>query len=470
MSNDSKTLIVFAWAMEIVGVTGGVINSSYTTFGENPPETFLGYFPAIPMVALAVAELGRVPLASVVYSKHKLIQIVAISGILALGYLAVENWTFGFERIVELRLKPVNSAAQDLARAEADLNGLQLQRDQLAAASKEKRGELGKSLAIWDESIGRNTAQLSQEAKSHQENLAQIREACRLIRERCMAPRSQAEDARYSNEIARISTELTNQRSERNKIQSELQGLTKTDAERVSELEKQLNFAAGVAKEHRQALRLAADGNQVYRLAASWYGVAVTDVTPQQFANARLVFATFSSIAVALAGTVAALVYYARSRIQGTQSDWATLIKPLIRARRAYYARKRKPVVRELVGPERVVFREGPPPPVVVEKEVTRFVDRIVLIPRFGIRFPMYVNKLFSGGPSDKESEDLGPNVTAFSKRGAGYGTTVGCFPPSSLLRFQGLCAERCGCGYRYEHPSCYLWDFFVLAPYAGSG
>jgi len=90
-----------------------------------------------------------------------------------------------------------------------------------------------------------------------------------------------------------------------------------------------------------------------------------------------------------------------------------------IRARRAYYARKRKPVVRELVGPERVVFREGPPPPIVVEKEVTRFVDRIVLIPRFGIRFPMYVNRLFSGRPKDNESEDMGPNVTAFSKRGA---------------------------------------------------
>jgi len=114
MSNTSTPLIIFAWAMEIVGVAGGVINSTYTTFGEDMPNTIAGYVPAVPMVALAVAELGRVPLASIIYHRHKLIQVVAILGIAGLGYLAVENWTFGFERIVELRLKPVSAASREL--------------------------------------------------------------------------------------------------------------------------------------------------------------------------------------------------------------------------------------------------------------------------------------------------------------------------------------------------------------------
>lgn len=69
--------------------------------------------PAVPMVALAVAELGRVPLASVIFHKHKFMQGTAIVGIVALGYLAAENWTFGFERIVDLRLKSVNTAARE---------------------------------------------------------------------------------------------------------------------------------------------------------------------------------------------------------------------------------------------------------------------------------------------------------------------------------------------------------------------
>jgi hypothetical protein len=147
------------------------------------------------------------------------------------------------------------------------------------------------------------------------------------------------------------------------------------------------------------------------------YGI--TDVTPAQFAAARLVFATFSSIAVALAGTVAALVYYAHNRVPGGRSDLTTLIEPLIRARRAYYARKRKPIVREIVGPEREIFREGPPPPIVIEKEVPRFVDRVVLIPRFGIRFPVYINRLFSEGSRSDDSHSDFSNVKTFSKRGA---------------------------------------------------
>jgi hypothetical protein len=73
------------------------------------------------MVALAVAEFGRVPLASAIFNKYKLIQGIAVVGIVALGYLAAENWTFGFERIVDLRLKSVNAASRELSRADADL-------------------------------------------------------------------------------------------------------------------------------------------------------------------------------------------------------------------------------------------------------------------------------------------------------------------------------------------------------------
>src|SRR6266478_3439009 len=171
MTKGGTILIIFAWAMETVGVAGGVINSTYTTFGEDLPKTFAGYIPAVPMVALAVAELGRVPLASVIYHKHKLMQGVAILGILALGYLAIENWTFGFERIVDLRLKSVNVASQELRRAEFELAAVKTQRGQATIDGKEKREELRRGLAQWDDSIARHTTQLSEEAKSHQENL-----------------------------------------------------------------------------------------------------------------------------------------------------------------------------------------------------------------------------------------------------------------------------------------------------------
>jgi hypothetical protein len=78
--SKSILLIVFAWAMEIVGVAGGVVNSTYTTFGDDLPHTFAGYLPAVPIVVLAVAELGRVPLASVLFYRHKVMQSIALLG------------------------------------------------------------------------------------------------------------------------------------------------------------------------------------------------------------------------------------------------------------------------------------------------------------------------------------------------------------------------------------------------------
>ncbi len=73
---------------------------------------------------------------------------------------------------------------------------------------------------------------------------------------------------------------------------------------------------------------------------------------------------------------------------------FGVLMGKIARARRAYYARRRKPLVREVPGPERVIYRDGKEPPAIVEKEVVGFIDRIVLIPRFGIRFPTYINSL----------------------------------------------------------------------------
>src|SRR6266404_7917976 len=259
MTKGGTILIIFAWAMETVGVAGGVINSTYTTFGEDLPKTFAGYIPAVPMVALAVAELGRVPLASVIFHKHKLMQGIAIIGIVSMGYLAVENWTFGFERIVDLRLTDVNTASRELSRAEAALSALREHRGQMIASGGQKRDELRHGIDQRDASIAELTAQLSKEAEVHQRNLAVIREACRIIRDKCMVPRSQAEDSRYTVEVGRLNDELARQREERKHLLSQIDGLVSTDARKVAEVDLKIDAAVGVTTETRQALRRAAD-------------------------------------------------------------------------------------------------------------------------------------------------------------------------------------------------------------------
>jgi hypothetical protein len=416
MRNSCKQLIVFAWAIEIVGVVGGALNSAYTTFGDQWPNSLPAYLPAVPMVAVAVAELGRVPIASVIYNKGIFMRSLAVFGILALGYLAVENWSFGFERIVELRLKPVNIASRELSVAEADLRALENERNQKTKNNTQKREELRQGAGRHDAGIAELTAQLSKEGETHQRNLEQIREACRIIRGDCIRPRSQDEDVRYETEVHQLSAALASLRDERKELQSQIDALVTVDASEAAEFDSKIAAAELVANEKRQAFQRATDGNQIYRLAASWSGVNTSNVTAEQFATARWVFATFSAIAVAIAGSVCALVYYAPSREPGAPSSLNVLIRKVSRAGRAYYARKRKPLVREVPGPERIIYRDGKEPPTVVEKEVPRFIDRIVLIPRFGIRVPTYINSLIGrGGRQPRTSHDrceMASNVT----------------------------------------------------------
>ena len=338
-------------------------------------------------------------------------------GILALSYLAVENWSFGFERIVDLRLKPVNAASRELSLAEAELSALKSRYDQKATSDADKRDELRKGADRRDASIAELNAQLSREPEIHQKNLQEIREACRIIRGQCMVPRSEAEDERFKAEVAGLNAELARLREERKNLHSDIDGLVTTDAGEAAVLDREIAAAALVTNEKRQALQRAFDGNQIYRLAASWYGVNTSDVTPEQFATARWVFATFGAIAVALAGSVCALVYYAPSRAPGAPSSFTVLMAKASRACRGYYARRRKPVVREVPGPERIIYRDGKEPAVTVEKEVPRFIDRIVLIPRFGIRFPTYVNSLIRKGEQAFRAPEEKSNVTSLAKK-----------------------------------------------------
>src|SRR5262249_38393486 len=424
MSHKGWILIVFAWAMEIVGVSAGVVNSTYTTFGDDLQHSIWGYVPALPMVALAVAELGRVPLASVLFYRHKPTQMVALLGLIALGYLALENWTFGFERIVDLRLNAVNATSRELKSAASELSVLEDRHRQLTENNRQKRDELRRAIDQRDSSIANLTAQLSREADTHQKNLEAIREACRIIRGKCMLLRSQAEDARYEKEVTTLSKSLKSERDARNALQAQIDGLVSEDAKESAQLTQSLATAKTYVVDAQQAVRSAKDKNQIYRLAASWYGVSTSDVSDPQFASARGIFATFSAIAVAFASSVAALVYYARVRVPGAPTAFGLLIGKLTRARRAYYARRRKAVVRKVPGPERVIYRVGKEPSTIIEQEVVRLIDLNGLIPRFGIKVPILIKSLFRRSEQTRDSHfdskdgtDATSNVTPLKQK-----------------------------------------------------
>jgi hypothetical protein len=295
----------------------------------------------------------------------------------------------------------------------------------MTSTDSQKREELRRGVDQRDSRIAELTKQLGSEAEVHQKNLEGIREACRLVRDKCIVPRSQAEDARYTSEVGRLSTDLALQREESRQLQSQIDELVSRDASEAAGLDQKIATATASAEEAHKALRSAADANQIYRLAASWYRISTSNVTAEQLATARWVFSTFSAIAVALAGSIAALVYYSHSRVPGTPSLFGGLIAKIARACRAYYARKRRPLKVEVAGPERVIYRDGKEPPTIVEKEVVRFIDQIVLIPRWGIKSPIHINAHLRRGngrdrseyPESEDSAEALSNVTPLGRK-----------------------------------------------------
>jgi hypothetical protein len=287
-------------------------------------------------------------------------------GILVLAGLAFENWTFGFERIVDLRLKPVTAASLALHQAKAQVDDFTDRRDNAESGDKGKRDELQQGIKE------RNDA-LAAEAKTHRDNQKEIRNQCAIsLDPTCMMKRGRAEDQRFGEVQAR----LTQERDER---QNQLDELVKKDRAAVGDIEKELAAATLAASNAKKTWEIEINSNQIYRLAAAYFRVAVSDVTDAQFGFARWVFSTFSAISVALAGTVAALVYYAAECPRGKYSP----IGKLIIGMRAYFARKR----RKTYVPQ---YRDGKEI-VTVDKPVPVRQPYIVLVPWF-IKYPAQIN------------------------------------------------------------------------------
>lgn len=399
--HDLYLLIIYAWVMEIVGVGCGVLNAGYTTFGDKFPDTIWGYVGAIPMVVLAVAEMGRVPIASAFYRRGKVIRCLCLLAIFALSYLAIENWTIGFERLFSTRLSDVMTAASAVARAEADQLSLESEDDQ--GASARKREELRTGVTAREASIAALANQVKAVSEAHGQNLVNIGQQCKLVQGACIRPRSELEDRRYQAEIAQLNSMKVTEEQEKARLQAEIDELVKSDAHGAAMLAQRRVAAKAVVNATREELRRVADNNPVYRVAASWF--RTDQLTQEQFAIARWWFATISAVAIALTGSVAAFVHYARAFVPGSSSLVGVQVAKMARARRAYFARKRKAVIREVPvfkdGKE-YIFRDGKE---VVVEQVVRYVDRIVLIPHWGSGLVKYINALWWNGQTRPAQE-----------------------------------------------------------------
>jgi hypothetical protein len=63
-------------------------------------------------------------------------------------------------------------------------------------------------------------------------------------------------------------------------------------------------------------------------------------------------------------------------------------------------AASRSPPLDDLLDGHVAEDKDGPGPATIVKEEVVKWIDRIVLIPRWGLRAPIYVNSLIKDEPN----------------------------------------------------------------------
>jgi hypothetical protein len=360
-------LITFAWTIEAFAVVAGLVTATVTNFpsildGEfNESKWKLLMLP--PMVMVALAELGRIPLTSVLYERHKRMQIVALIGITVLAGIAFENWFLGFERIVEQRLKPVSAAALVQSRKEDELADKEKQRAEAGAMEAQARDEFREEREANEDAIAK-------ENKAHRDNIDAATKSCLITPrgDQCMVTELRKENNRHKDAMDPLlqqRDDINRQVKERVKIDTKV-----LDAE-IAKL--RLDVTAAKKETKEQKLQ-----NQIYRIAAMVYWVegGVANVTDRQYEVVRLWFCAFSAMAISLAGVTAALVYYAAAKPREKYGSFDKMIAGI----RAYFVRKRRKTYV-------VQYRDGVQ---FIDKPVPVRQPHLVLVPWF-TKYPMQI-------------------------------------------------------------------------------
>lgn len=352
----SRLLIRMGWGIEIVGVGAGIVNSFYTTFGDHPPPFGASWLAMTPLALLASTELLRIPLTQAFCRKRGMtLRGLALTGVALAGLIAVENWTFGMERIVNWRLNAVTEARAAFAEAKHALDNIVSTISAGSSHDDHAREKLRDNIELSKSRLGELASATAEANKAHIAALAEITAACKLIPGPCIVPRTTTEDARYGDQMRGLADEQQPMQAALTQQQRELESRDENAEQGGGHALAQMDQTKQLVATKEAAVRKAATDNQIYRIAAIVYGVEATQVTDAQLSTVRGFFCVFSATLVSFAGTVAAMVFYMREKARGVRSD-----SKLARSLRALLYRLRKRVVR-------TVTKEVP-----VEIEVTK--------------------------------------------------------------------------------------------------
>jgi hypothetical protein len=171
---------------------------------------------------------------------------------------------------------------------------------------------------------------------------------------RCLAAKNQCASGPYLKRIddearaqrAPLEAQLAKQREAAEVARAKLREITTKQDTASSQATEKIRAADDEVKEAHLGVSRIIDASQMHRVAAMVYGVPPIQVTEQQFSTVRGFFSVFSATIISVMGSMLAIGYYAKGRTRAFYLARAEAVEKLLRASRAYYARKRKRVVR----------------------------------------------------------------------------------------------------------------------------
>jgi hypothetical protein len=335
-----RQLLCILWVVE-----AAIITICLITAAQIGTEKGGSIWACGPIAIIAAFETMRVPLAG--WTAH--LRPVAMGGasivMAAIAFMTFEGMAMGVERFM-------NQRVVDVVEARAVLNDAQEADAHYATDHQRLKGELDAASDLLAKVQGSAptpptvaaTTQCGGGVGKHRRPLPTYP---------CPNKPGEVEAQTYAEAMKAHNAAVHKAEDTRAKAEAALNALPKPDPDAVRKAQK--------------ALEKSAAGSTMYRSAAAWYGTPVKDLSDAQFQRFKRIAVVTVSASAAVGTMVVAFVSHATPR-DPSQKD------KLVRAIRAWVARKRKQVVKTVIK----TTEKRVEVPVEVQKHV--FVDKPVIV------------------------------------------------------------------------------------------
>lgn len=283
---------------------------------------------AAPLALIACAEALRIPLSGWATRLRIGGRLVAFLALAAIAVGSAEGLAVAFEAFLQNRVVEIARAARDVEKAQAavDLAKSAIARQDAA------RAELAGEMRELD-------SQAAELAKSMPQPPAGSNRVCTWKGQRVTCSADSAVAAAYRDAMKAYDARLQGLTGRRAALQAGV------DAARANEASSASPAASDALLEAKRAFEEKAAQSPVWRLTASVFGEDSAAVTPAQFATVKKFVAASLAIAFATLSMAVSIAAHLqpRSEMPGKVS----------RMLRAWLARRRRPIYRDVPGPYR---------------------------------------------------------------------------------------------------------------------